>query len=127
MNLAKPQAIISRLLVVLSRPFEKPQLGEHILSFLKAMGPVLHPAVADRWDDVAPKLINYLKDKADSTEKWVQLKWEELIVKFLVKTIEDVSDDEWTISLCEEMTKQFQLYQTAPALKVGARLAIPSG
>lgn len=57
-------------------------------------------------------------DKTDSPEKWVQAKWEELIVKFLVKTIEDVNDDEWTVGLCEEMTKQFPLYQGAPLLKV---------
>ena len=48
----------------------------------------------------------------------MQAKWEELIVKFLVKTIEDVNDDEWTVGLCEEMTKQFPLYQGAPLLKV---------
>jgi hypothetical protein len=47
--------------VVLSRPFERPQLGENILAFLRAMGPVLHPSVGERWDDVVPKLTNYLK------------------------------------------------------------------
>ena len=47
--------------MILSRPFERPQLGENILAFIKAMGPVLHPAVAERWDDVIPKLTNYLK------------------------------------------------------------------
>ena len=153
----KPAAILGRVLVILSRPLERPQLGENILAFLKAMGPVLHPAVGDRWDDVVPKLINYLKgaccavrgegrrpmrkhsacdvprvralcgagpnraDKSDSPEKWVQPKWEELIVKFLVKTIEDVNDDEWTVNLCEEMTKQFPLYQGTPQLKVRGR------
>jgi hypothetical protein len=59
-------------------------------------------------------------DKADSPEKWVQAKWEELIVKFLVKTIEDVNDDEWTVALCEEMARQFPLYQAFPQLKVTA-------
>jgi len=60
-NIPKPHAVISRLLVVLSHPEERPQLGENILSFFKSMGPVLHPSVCDLWDDVVPKMVTYLK------------------------------------------------------------------
>jgi len=60
-NIPKPHAIISRLLVVLSHPEERPQLGENILAFFKSMGPVLHPSVCDLWDDVVPKMVTYLK------------------------------------------------------------------
>jgi len=60
-NVPKPHAIISRLLVVLSSPEERPLLGENILSFFKSMGPVLHSSVSDLWDDVVPKMVTYLK------------------------------------------------------------------
>lgn len=116
-NLPKPQAIISRLLVVLSRPNERPGLGENILTFFKSMGPVLHPSISELWDEVIPKLANYLKDKSNDPSLWVQSKWEDLIIKLLVKTIEEVNDDEWNIQFGEEMCKHFALYMGFPQHK----------
>jgi hypothetical protein len=140
-NIPKPHAMISRLLVVLSHPEERPQLGENILAFFKSMGPVLHPSVCDLWDDVVPKMVTYLKgkivfsafilcnieyyllsliqiDKSGNPQLWVQSKWEDLVLKFLIKTIEEVNDDEWNIQLGEEMCNQFQLYNNYPNSKV---------
>jgi len=48
---------------------------------------------------------------------WVQSKWEDLVLKFLIKTIEEVNDDEWNIQLGEEMCNQFALYANYPKSK----------
>lgn len=136
-NLPKPVAIIPRLLVILSRPHERPNIGENVLNFLKSMGPVLHPSIGGLWDEVIPKLATYLKGvllpfcfwflsltpplkKQKKTEKsvdmatWNQNKWEDLINKLLIKTIEEVNDDEWITDLGEAMALQFQLYSAIP-------------
>ena len=39
------------------------------------------------------------------------------MLKFLIKTIEEVNDDEWNIQLGEEMCNQFQLYNNYPTSK----------
>eukprot|EP00732_Lithocolla_globosa_P000613 Lithocolla_globosa_v1_NODE_214_length_5084_cov_10.333665.p1 type:complete len:1658 gc:universal NODE_214_length_5084_cov_10.333665:50-5023(+) len=116
-NLPKPQAIVARLLVVLSRPFERPSLGMHALQFARALGPVLHPSICDMWDDVIPKMATYLKEKSEDMSKWPQLKWEDLVLKFSVKTIDEVNDEEWLSEFGEEMCNQIQLYNHSPELK----------
>ena len=47
--------------MLLSRPLRRGNVGEHILMALRAMGPVLHPAVSAMWDVALVKLANYLK------------------------------------------------------------------
>ena len=56
-------------------------------------------------------------DKSGNPQLWVQSKWEDLVLKFLIKTIEEVNDDEWNIQLGEEMCNQFALYANYPKSK----------
>ena len=39
-------------------------------------------------------------------------------MRFLKETIDVVNDDEWNISLGEQLSKQFELYQDDPEYKV---------
>jgi len=57
-------------------------------------------------------------DKSADPALWVQHKWEDLIIKLLAKTIDEINDDEWNTQLGEEMCKQFQLYVAYPQQKV---------
>ena len=64
-----------------------------------------------------PKPCSLFPEKSGNPQVWVQSKWEDLVLKFLIKTIEEVNDDEWNIQLGEEMCNQFQLYTNYPNYK----------
>ncbi|KNC53573.1 uncharacterized protein AMSG_01283 [Thecamonas trahens ATCC 50062] len=108
-NLPKPQAIIARLLTLLSTPNERGSLGLAILQLLLALSEILHPSIADMWFDLVPKLVKWLK--AHRGDDYKQAAWEELILRFLSLTIDEVNDDDWTITLGHNLSNQFELYQ----------------
>ena len=63
-------------------------------------------------------LIIINKEKSGDSRTWVQSKWEDYVLKLLIKTIEEVNDDEWNTQLGEEMCNQFNLYAQYPNYKV---------
>ncbi|KJE96498.1 hypothetical protein CAOG_06818 [Capsaspora owczarzaki ATCC 30864] len=106
-NVPRPFALIGRLLVMASHPQER-QRGMHALQLLQSFSPNLRATLPDMWDDVIPKLLAYLEANADG--EFDQKAWEELLLKFLARTIDKVGNEDWTVSLGEDMAKQLPLY-----------------
>eukprot|EP01119_Soliformovum_irregulare_P013154 TRINITY_DN3473_c0_g1_i1.p1 TRINITY_DN3473_c0_g1~~TRINITY_DN3473_c0_g1_i1.p1 ORF type:complete len:1648 (+),score=609.13 TRINITY_DN3473_c0_g1_i1:20-4963(+) len=115
-NLPKPPAIIARLIVMLNAPNRRGQLGLHIMSLLKAIGPALHPSICDMWDGAIPKMMQYLETKSGAG--WQQAQWEELVQRLLVETIRIANDGEWTNALGEALAQHAaELYDTDHDMK----------
>eukprot|EP00118_Oscarella_pearsei_P020078 m.216312 g.216312 ORF g.216312 m.216312 type:complete len:1058 (+) comp39860_c0_seq3:99-3272(+) len=113
-NVPKPAAMISRLLVMAGRPHGSGGRGLHVLHLMKDIGPILNEDLVDLWDAVIPKLTQYLEDYAkDKEEKeWSQKSWEDLVLKLLSKTLDEVDDEEWICELGYAMGNQIGLYST---------------
>ena len=94
---------------------------------MKSLSPVLHPDLVEIWDTVVPKLVKYLEDNADDKEKWNQKSWEDLVLKLLSKSLDEVEADEWVCSLGQEMGNQIPLYTNYPHEKVNDLLFSYSG
>lgn len=111
-NLPKPQQIIAKLFVMMCNPNKRPQQGVNILQSLRNIGPVLHPAVCDMWDEKMPKLVAYLEDKLSpaKVKDWDAASWEELVVRLLSETLKIANDDEWAIVLGDSFGAQIELY-----------------
>eukprot|EP00727_Mastigamoeba_balamuthi_P012392 m51a1_g7776 hypothetical protein (1623) ;mRNA; f:168103-173772 len=119
-NLPKPQAIIAKLLVVLNAPLRRPQMGANILACLAAIGPVLHPAICDMWDEKLPKLAAYLDDKSKDEGRWDADEWEELVLRLLGETIRVANDDEWAMALGDALCSQLDYYKGDAPLRRAA-------
>ncbi|CAN0069578.1 unnamed protein product [Lampetra fluviatilis] len=113
-NLPKPPALLTRLLVVSSMPWEGPDRGVSALRLLQVMADNVHPSARAPWDLHVPKLVQHLEE---SEEQWSQKKWEDLLLKFLSSTLEAIADDGWTCHLGEEMSKQLPNYSSVPREK----------
>lgn len=59
-NIPKPAALISRLFVMAGQPHHRKR-GVPVLQLLQAMGPQLHEEIANLFDSVVPRLIQYLQ------------------------------------------------------------------
>ncbi|XP_011410499.2 PREDICTED: maestro heat-like repeat-containing protein family member 1 [Amphimedon queenslandica] len=94
-NLPKPARIVSSLIVLLGKPSVADR-GEHILNCLQSMGPILQEELVDLWDVVIPKLLNYLNENA-GCDTWDQKHWEDLILKFLSKSLDELSNEDWLL------------------------------
>ncbi|KAK2550462.1 Maestro heat-like repeat-containing protein family member 1 [Acropora cervicornis] len=116
-NIPKPVAIISRLLVMSGRPLPGGCRGLHALKLLKDLAPILEPSFVEMWDTVIPKLMQYLEENSDSKDNWKQKTWEDLVLKFVSKSIDEVDSEIWTCSLGAEMTNQIPLYANLPEEK----------
>ncbi|XP_067055526.1 maestro heat-like repeat-containing protein family member 1 [Acropora muricata] len=116
-NIPKPVAIISRLLVMSGRPLPGGCRGLHALKLLKDLAPILEPSFVEMWDTVIPKLTQYLEENSDSKDDWKQKTWEDLVLKFFSKSIDEVDSEIWTCSLGAEMTNQIPLYANLPEEK----------
>lgn len=54
------------------------------------------------WDAIIPKLVSYLKENNSDAAKWKaehQSSWEELLLKFLSRTLDAVSNEAWIIKV----------------------------
>ncbi|XP_060711501.1 maestro heat-like repeat-containing protein family member 1 [Hemiscyllium ocellatum] len=111
-SLPSPQALVARLLVAASLPYEGQQRGEAALGLLLALGPTIHPALEGLWAAELPTLLRYL---AEHTEETVaQQQWEKNLLLLLFRTAETVGNAQWTGRLAEEMTNQINAWQGAP-------------
>lgn len=116
-NMPKPAAIISRLLVMAGCPLPGSGRGDNVLKLLKVLAPILQPNLVEMWDTVIPKLMQYLEENTEDKEKWSQKAWEDLVLKFVSKSVDEVDSEEWVCSLGTEMAKQISLYTNFPEEK----------
>ncbi|XP_077869460.1 maestro heat-like repeat-containing protein family member 1 [Saccoglossus kowalevskii] len=109
-NLPKPCAIIARLMVMAGRPL-KGRRGINVIKAMQALAPNLHDNLVELWDTITPKLILYLEDNLHEDEKWSQKSWEDLLLKLLSKTLDEVDDEEFICEIGEAFIEQVPLYQ----------------
>lgn len=106
-NLPKPPEIIVRLLVLLNAPHKRGQLGQQILAFMKASGPLLQPSIVSLWDSTLPKLGTYIEENAD---EWDQNAWEDLILRLLAESIKATGDEGFTKELADYLSQHLTMY-----------------
>eukprot|EP00117_Sycon_ciliatum_P004055 scpid12251/ scgid8580/ HEAT repeat-containing protein 7A len=112
-NIPKPAALISRLFVMAGQPHPRAR-GMPVLQLLQSMGPQLHEDISQLFDTVIPRLIAYLQDSEDNDKPWNQKSWEDLLLKLLSKTLDEVMDEEWISALGQEMGLHLNLYGHLP-------------
>ncbi|CAH1780505.1 unnamed protein product, partial [Owenia fusiformis] len=112
-NIPKSVEILARMLVLAGRPLHGRNCGIHILSAMKSMSPNFHENLVELWDTVIPKLIAYLEEVSEDEEKWSQKNWEDLMLKMLSKSVEQVNDEEWLSDFGEALGSQIPLYSTS--------------
>lgn len=109
-NIPRPVAMISRLLVMTGCPLPGGGRGGYALKLLKALSLILQPTLVEMWNTVIPKLIQYLEENSDDKENWNQKAWEDLVLKFVSKSLDEVDSEEWVCCLSAEMAAQIPLY-----------------
>jgi hypothetical protein len=60
----------------------------------------------------------FSSDAAEDETKWSQKNWEDLLLKMLSKSLDEVDDEDWVSELGESMGEQINLYHSAPEEKV---------
>ncbi|XP_033117617.1 maestro heat-like repeat-containing protein family member 1 isoform X2 [Anneissia japonica] len=116
-NIPRPAEIIARLMVLSGRPEESNNRGINTLKLMQALSPNIEASIVDLWDTIIPKLVQYLEDNLDDPDKWSQKAWEDLLLKLLSKTLDEVEDEEWVCNLGVEFGKQVSLYTDSPREK----------
>ncbi|XP_041037764.1 maestro heat-like repeat-containing protein family member 1 [Carcharodon carcharias] len=110
-SLPSPQALVARLLVVASLPYEGRGRGVPALKLLLALSPTIHPALEKLWAQELPVLLRYVADHSEETA--AQQQWEKNLLLVLFKTLEVVADSRWTCRLGEEMTNHINAWHSA--------------
>ncbi|ELT91566.1 hypothetical protein CAPTEDRAFT_173785 [Capitella teleta] len=108
-NVPKPQALLARFFVLCGLPVQSKHRGLHALTALRWLAPLIHENLIEMWDIVIPKLIKHLEDHQD-LDDWSQNNWEDLMLKFVSKSLEQVGDEEWICSMGDAMAEQISLY-----------------
>ncbi|XP_064611998.1 maestro heat-like repeat-containing protein family member 1 [Liolophura sinensis] len=116
-NLPKPPILIARLMVLAGRPTNGNDRGIHVLTLMQYISPNLHENLVSIWDTVIPKLVHFLEDAVDSDKDWSQKNWEDLILKMLSKSLDEVQDEDWIAELGEAFGQQIPLYSNMPEEK----------
>lgn len=124
-NIPKPNAIICRLLTLSGVPvFTKTDLdiqngyrGVHTLKLLQVLCPNLHEDIVTLWDAAIPKLIMQLNDQIDKGS-FNQKSWEDIMLKLVSRTLDEVDEEEWLCELVRELNVQiYNLYNDFEAEK----------
>ncbi|XP_048473537.1 maestro heat-like repeat-containing protein family member 1 [Rhincodon typus] len=116
-DLPKPQALLTRLMVVSAFPFRGRGRGVSALRFLQVAVPLVHPQLLKVWNEELPPLIQYLEE--NSEDSLPQRHWEDKLLLLLSKSLEAVAlgDKTWSGQLSEEMTKHLSNYGNHPSEK----------
>lgn len=96
-NLPKPLEILARLIVLVGIPLANKNRGLNVLNLMRNFSPNLNQNIVELWDNVVPKLIINLEDKITNS-KFNPKNWEDLIMKLLSNTIDQIGDEE---KICE--------------------------
>ncbi|KAG9472874.1 hypothetical protein GDO78_016069 [Eleutherodactylus coqui] len=128
-NLPSPHALFTRLLVVSASLDPGDGRNAAALRLLSVMQINIHPTTGQFWEQEIPPLLEYLEGGVHFlgvtppspiifyqgvTEKpHQQPVWEERLLKFLVGSLQAVSDDVWICQLSQEMRKQLNNYNNS--------------
>ncbi|CAF0851318.1 unnamed protein product [Rotaria sordida] len=108
-NLPKPNEIITRCFVLLGEPLVEETRGISILHFLRIAVTELKTELRELWEKVIPRLLQNLNDD-DENKKFDAANWQDLILKFLAKTLDVVEREDWISDIGTCFVKQLPLY-----------------
>ncbi|THD27579.1 hypothetical protein D915_001627 [Fasciola hepatica] len=127
-SLPSPHKLFVRLVVLLGLPICGRNRGLSILRLMLAMARQIHPTLPVLWNLVLPQMTLYLNQDqmchdleesdpdADSqgNTSFSTKHWQELTLKMLLKSIEQIADEKWTVILVHEFEQQTSLYDKLP-------------
>ncbi|CAF3370662.1 unnamed protein product [Rotaria sp. Silwood1] len=108
-NLPKPNDIITRCFVLLGEPLVEETRGISILNFLRIAVTELKTELRELWEKVIPRLLQNLNDD-DENKKFDSANWQDLMLKFLSKTLDVVEQEDWISDIGACFVKQLPLY-----------------
>ena len=108
-DLPRPQAILARLMCLLAEPLRQ-GIGPVVCRCMLALGPLIHPAVGEYWDESVGGLIEYLD--AHSSDTLDIRKWQDSLLKLWRETINRIKEQKWLQDLVDKLMAQFPLYRT---------------
>ncbi|XP_034275891.1 maestro heat-like repeat-containing protein family member 1 isoform X1 [Pantherophis guttatus] len=107
-NLPSPHALMSRLLIVASQPYQGEGHGAGALRLLLVLRLSIHPAAEPLWSTRVPALLQHLEGNTGAS---LSLKdWQDQLLEFLQETLDAISDVPWTAQLVLEMCRQLSGY-----------------
>ncbi|CAF0757506.1 unnamed protein product [Adineta ricciae] len=110
-NIPKPNEIITRCFVLLGEPLVEETRGISILNFLRTAVTELKADLRELWDKVIPRLLqNLTGNEDDENKKFDSSNWQDLILKFLSKTLDVVEREDWISDVGACFVKQLPLY-----------------
>ena len=109
-DIPRPQAILARLMCLLAEPLRH-AIGPVVCRCMLALGPLIHPAVGEYWDESVSGLIDYL-DAHSSADTLDLRKWQDSLLKLWRETINRIQDQKWLQELVDKLMAQFALYRT---------------
>ncbi|TPP56336.1 hypothetical protein FGIG_04859 [Fasciola gigantica] len=127
-SLPSPHKLFVRLVVLLGLPICGRNRGLSILRLMLAMARQIHPTLPVLWNLVLPQMTLYLNqdqmchnleesnldaDSQGNTSFSIK-HWQELTLKMLLKSIEQIADEKWTVTLVHEFEQQTSLYEKLP-------------
>ncbi|XP_067896018.1 maestro heat-like repeat-containing protein family member 1 [Heterodontus francisci] len=114
-NLPRPQALLTRLLLIACFPHEGEGRGSAVLRLLQVMSCNIHPATVKVWEEKIPLLV---QDLMQSSEKSLpQQEWEEKLILFLSESLEAIDDERWTCQLRDDINQQITISHSYPQQK----------
>lgn len=115
-NLPSIHSIFGRLIVIAGHPIERAR-GLWALKCLECMSPNFHPNLPELWDDVIPKLVKYIETNSTNEEAWNQTAWEDLLLKFLSRSLDVINDEDFYLQLGVKLSEQYTLYEGLPKFR----------
>ena len=106
-NLPKPFAIFSRLIVLCGCPLENKNQGISVLNLMKNISPNLSSSIVEIWDNVLPKLITNLEDKL-ANSKFNQKTWQDLVMKLLSNSLDQINEEEHICEIARALGNQIE-------------------
>lgn len=107
-NIPKPQVLLSRLMILASVPTRQRGLGLNVVNAMGALGPLIHPAIGQYWDQSVPSLVAHLESHPDASLNVT--KWQDSLLRMWKETIAVIDKPTWLHDLCATLHEQFKLY-----------------
>ena len=114
-DIPRPQAILARLMCLLAEPLRS-GIGLVVCRCMLALGPLIHSAVGEYWDETVGGLIEYLESHSSSSGSADSVldirKWQDSTFKLWRETINRITDQKWLQELTDKLLQQFTLYRS---------------
>uniref|UniRef100_UPI00398F5B22 maestro heat-like repeat-containing protein family member 1 n=1 Tax=Pristiophorus japonicus TaxID=55135 RepID=UPI00398F5B22 len=114
-NLPRAQALLTRLLVVSSCPYQGGGRGAAALRLMRVLSVNIHPATARGWEEELPSLVEELL--TNSKESLVQREWEDKLLLVLSTSLNAIDDEEWTCQLANQIHSEIGIGNLSPQEK----------